>query len=334
MASRPVNVLFTSAGRRVELLRAFRRAIEQLDAPGRLVAIDVDPLAPALRLADRPYIVPRLDRPDYVPALCEILRREEISVVFPLIDPDIPKLAAHREELEATGARLAVVPAQAAAVARDKWQTVEFFARLGLDVPRSWLPGQLDPQTAQYPLFIKPRDGSASQQTFRVENARQLEFFSEYIHEPIIQEYLQGPEITNDVVCDLQGRVLSVVSRQRIRVRAGEVIVGKTLYDPALVEACTRVAAALPAIGPITVQCMMHAGRPHFTEINARMGGGLPLGIAAGVDWPRWLLARVAGLEVDVPPLGPCRQDLYLTRFDDSFFVSETERDAMASHSI
>lgn len=334
MAARSPNVLFTSAGRRVELLRAFRRAIDQLGESGRIVAVDIDSLAPALRMADRPYIVPRLDHPEYIAILKEILVREQIAVVFPLIDPDIPKLAAHREALEATGARLAVVPSAAAEIARDKWQTVQFFARLGLDVPRSWLPGQLAPDSAEYPLFIKPRDGSASQQTFKVTNARELEFFSEYVRQPIIQEYLEGPEITNDVVCDLEGRVLTVVSRQRIRVRAGEVIVGKTLYEPVLVEACTRIAAALPAIGPITVQCMMHAGRPHFTEINARMGGGLPLGIAAGVDWPTWLLARVTGRPVDVPPIGPCRQNLYLTRFDDSFFVTEIERDAMASHRV
>lgn len=329
-----INILFTSVGRRVELLRSFRKAYRTLGVGGRIVAVDVDPLAPALREADVTYIVPRVDDPAYIPTLLEILQREQPATVFPLIDPEIPVLAAHRETLEATGTRLAVVSSGAAAVAADKWLTNEFFARLELKVPRSWLPAQLDPLKAEYPLFIKPRRGSASHHTFQVEDPQQLAFFSRYVSEPIIQEFLPGPEITNDVICDPDGSVLAVVSRQRIRVRAGEVIVGKTVFDPAIADACVRIAEALPAAGPITVQCMIHGTAPVFTEINARLGGGLPLGIAAGADSPLWLLAAVAKLPVDVPPLGSYRTGLYLSRFDDSSFITEAERDEMASHRL
>lgn len=329
-----VNLLFTSAGRRVELLRSFRRAYAKLGVGGRIVAIDCDPLAPALRQADAAYIVPRLDDPGYVPALLEILRREQPAIVFPLIDPDIPVLAENRQALEATGTRLAVVSSRAARIAADKWLTNELFDRLGLTVPRSWLPHGLDPEGAEYPLFIKPRFGSASQQTFKVEDARQLEFFLQYVPRPILQEHLSGPEITNDVICDTGGKVLSVVSRQRIRVRAGEVIVGKTIFDREITDACLRIARALPAVGPITVQCMLRGGRPAFTEINARLGGGLPLGIAAGADSPLWLLAAAADVPVDIPPLGSYRTGLYLSRFDDSLFLTEADREEMESHRV
>ena len=328
------NLLFTSVGRRVELLRSFRKAYETLGISGSIVAIDCDPTAPALRSADVTYIVPRLDDPDYIPTLSEILKRHRPATVFPLIDPDIPVLAKHRETLEATGTRLAVVSVAAARIAADKWLTTEFFGELGLAVPRSWLPDELDPATAEYPLFIKPRFGSASQHTFKVEDSRQLEFFRQYVPRPIIQEYLSGPEITNDVICDVDGTVLSVVSRQRIRVRAGEVIVGKTIFEPAITDACVRVAQSLPAVGPITVQCMMRGAVPVMTEINARLGGGLPLGIAAGADSPLWLLAAAANVPIEIPPLGSYRTGLYLSRFDDSLFLTEADCEEMASHRL
>jgi len=329
-----VNILFTSVGRRVELLESFRRAYKDLGISGRIVAVDMDPLAPALQRADRPYLVPRLDSPEYVATLLEILKREEVGIVFPLIDPDVPLLAEHRQELEATGARLAVVPAEAARVAADKWRTNEFFRGLGLPVPKAWLPGQLDPARADYPLFIKPRAGSSSQQTFKVDNREQLLFFCDYVSDPIIQQFLPGPEITNDVICDLSGNVLSVISRQRIRVRAGEVLVGKTVWDPAITEACLRIAESLPAIGPINVQCMMNDQVPTFTEINARIGGGVPLGIAAGADWPAWLLAESAGIPAEIPPLNSFRPGLYMSRFDESVFITEAERGEMAGHRL
>jgi len=330
----PTNILFTSVGRRVELLRSFRRAHRGLGLEGRIVAVDVDPLAPALQAADRPYIVPRLDSIEYIAKLADILDREQVNVVFPLIDPDIPVLAANRELLESTGARLAVVSSEAAETTSDKWQTYVFFRKHRLPVPATWLPGEIDPDAAGYPLFIKPRRGSASQHTFKVENARQLAFFSEYVPQPIVQEYLPGPEITNDVICDVDGRLLGVVSRERIRVRAGEVLVGRTVHYPEIAEACARLAAALPAVGPITVQCILQDGRPKFTEINARLGGGVPLGIAAGADSPRWLLAAAAGMTFDVPPPGSYRTGLYLNRFDYSHFATEEDRERMASHRI
>ena len=337
MARRPpsaVNVLFTSVGRRVELVRCFRRAFDSLGLAGQVVGLDIDPLAPALQVVDRPYLVPRLRSPDFIPTLVEICQREAVDLILPLIDPDIAVLACHRATLEATGARVAVVSPQAAETAADKWLTTRFFHSLGIATPGSWLPQNLDPATARYPLFIKPRRGSAGQDTHRVDNARELEFFLGYVPDPLIQELVPGPEITSDVVCDLDGALLGVVSRRRIEVRTGEVAKGVTVRDERILDACARIARALPGVGPITVQCLMRDDVPHFTEINARLGGGIPLGIAAGVDAPRLLLARTAGLPVEIPPLGSYRIGLYMTRFDDSFLLTEGDRAALVSQTI
>jgi carbamoyl-phosphate synthase large subunit len=329
-----MNILFCSAGRRVELLRAFRRAYSELGLTGNIVATDIDPLAPALQVADRPYIVPQLTSDDYIPILAGICRQEAVDLVFPLIDPDILVLARHRTELEATGARLAVVSLEATALANDKWLTTEFFRGLGLAVPRSWLPGDIDIAQAEFPLFIKPRGGSAGRHTYRVHSAEELTFFSKYVPNPIIEEYLPGPEITSDVIAWLDGEVLGVVSRRRIEVRWGEVAKGMTVHDPRIIDACVSIARALPAVGPFTVQCLIKGGVPHFTEINARLGGGLPLGIAAGLESPKLLLAKAAGLEVAIPPLGTYKTGLYLTRFDESFFLTTDELEQMESHRL
>ncbi|NLX95783.1 MAG: aminotransferase class I/II-fold pyridoxal phosphate-dependent enzyme [Rhodopirellula sp.] len=324
----PVNILFTSVGRRVELLRVFRSAYRRLKITGRIVAADMSPLAPALQVADRGYLVPPLTSPDYVAELFRIIEQERITAVFPLIDPDIPVLVEHREHLESSGAHLALVSRPGAEATADKWKTVQFFQELGIPTAQSWLPHELVADQAVYPLFIKPRCGSASQHTFKVEDARQLEFFSRYVPNPIVQEFLSGPEITTDVVCDRAGEVLSVSSRQRIQVRGGEVVVGKTVFDPDIAATSARIARALEAAGPITVQCMLNGGSPKYTEVNARFGGGIPLSVAAGADGPLLLLARLAGVPVEIPRPGAYRQHLHFSRFDDSWFGSFDPRPA------
>ncbi|MEM0488758.1 MAG: ATP-grasp domain-containing protein [Candidatus Bathyarchaeia archaeon] len=321
-----VNILFTSVGRRVELILAFKKAYQQLGISGKIVGTDINPLAPALRVVDKSYVVPPISSEDeYLLALIEICQREQISLVFPLIDPDIPFLARHRRRLEDTSAKVVVVPERAAIITRDKWLTYQFLRELKIPTPRTWLPSEIKNTSPEYPLFIKPRSGSAAKQTFKINNARELYFFLDYVTDPIVQEYLPGPEITNDVVCDFQGNVLAVVSRQRLEVRGGEVTKGKTVYDPRIIQYCLTIAKGLKAIGPITVQCILREGEPYFTEINARFGGGVPLAFAAGVPIPKWFLSMAAGMPYEVPSLGTYKVGLYITRFDNSFFIEEEE---------
>lgn len=321
-----MNIAFVAVGRRVELVKAFRSAQQLLGLKGTLIGIDSDPLAPAIQVCDRFCLAPRCDDPGFMPSLLEICAREEVDLMFPLIDPLIDVLAESRAEIERRGARVSVVSPESARIAGDKLLVSEFFRDLGLSTPKTWGPQELDYEEAPFPLFIKPRRGSASQNAFKVRNAKELTFFGDYVPDPIIQEFVHGPEITTDVVCDLDGAVLGIVSRQRIEVRAGEVSKGVTIFDKAIQDACVRIAETLPAVGPITVQCLIKNGEPLFTEINARLGGGVPLAMAAGLNVPALVLANLASVQIKVPALGSYETGLYLTRYDESFFLKEEKR--------
>ncbi len=331
----PINILFSSAGRRVELLRAFRQAYDALGLPGNIVGLDIDALAPTGQVADRFYLVPRYNDPAYLPTLIDICQREQIHLVFPLIDPEILIMAENRAALEATGTRLALVPLEAAQIANDKWLTYEFFKRIGVPTPRSWLPEHLpSADLPDFPVFIKPRSGSSSVNAFKVNNARELDFFKDYIRDPIIQEFLPGEEFSHDVISDLDGVFLSVITRKRLLVRSGEVARGVTAFHPLMADYCRQIVAALPAVGPITTQCLMKDGQPYFTEINARLGGGAPMAAAVGANFPLWYLSQLAGLPYTVPPLGSYRIPIYLTRFDDSFYLTQQELDAIETQRV
>ena len=64
-----MNILFCSAGRRVELLKDFRKSMDEED---RIIAADLSSLAPALYVADTYYLVPRIDDPDYLDTILDI----------------------------------------------------------------------------------------------------------------------------------------------------------------------------------------------------------------------------------------------------------------------
>jgi carbamoyl-phosphate synthase large subunit len=321
-----VSVLFTGAGRRVELISAFRAAHDRLGLDGQILAVDVDPLAPALRVAHRAHFVPLSADDGYVPRLLSLCELHGVDLIFPVIDNDIPILAKAASAFESIGTRVAVMGVAGATTVSDKWATAQFLTRIAITAPTTWLPETFPEESPEmFPVFVKPRFGSASKHTGRVDTADELRSFLTHCPDPVIQQFLEGPEVTCDLAYSLDGQFLGLCERRRIETRAGEVQKGVTVWDPDIAQACLAIGKGLAARGPITIQCLFDRGQPVFTEINGRFGGGLPLAIAAGLDFPSWYLSMAAGLECSVPALGDYRQGLYMTRHDDSFFLTDLD---------
>jgi len=316
-----VNVLFTSVGRRVELIKAWKKAYVDLDIDGEIIGTDIDPLAPASDFVDSFYIVPQSKNEDFIPTIQEICIENNINLLFPLNDNDLLPLSSGKTKLEKNEIIVAVSQMKSIDTTVDKWSTYQFFKNVGIKTPKTWIPN--DNNKLDFPLLIKPRNGSAGKDVIKVNDQRELEFYIPRIEKPIIQEFINGPEITTDVICDFKGSIIGIVNRERIEVRWGEVAKGKTIFDKNIIKNCEKIVENLDIIGPITVQCILEGNDAYFIEINARYGGGAPLGFAAGVQSPHWYLSIVSGIELDLPSIGSYKQNLYLSRYDNSIFIDE-----------
>ena len=137
---------------------------------------------------------------------------------------------------------------------------------------------------------------------------------------PVVQEYLDGPEFTLDLLCDFDGRPLSVVPRERVVIRAGVIDRGRTVQDPRLIALALACAEVFRFAGPVNIQCRMVDGSPKVFEINPRFSGGMPLTIAAGADFPAKLVDLALGRHV-APAIGSFRGDLWMSSFEASLFL-------------
>lgn len=313
-----MNVLMTAASRRVPLLQAFQSALRARGG-GRVVVTDIDSSSPAVHLADRAYRVPISSDPGYVEALLEICGAEKIGLVVPTIDDELEVVGSARGRFAKAGAVLACSPAATAALCNDKYRTCEHLAAHGVDAAVSWLPGEI-PADAPDALFIKPRIGRGGVGAHLIRNRRELAFFLEYVDNPVVQEFLEGPEFTIDMFCDWTGKPLSIVPRERVLVRAGVTDRGRTVRSAALTALARRVAAAIPFAGPVNVQCRMRGKTPVVFEINPRFSGGIPLTIAAGADFPAMLIALAAGTP-PAPSIGSFQADLWMTSYEAGVFL-------------
>jgi carbamoyl-phosphate synthase large subunit len=240
-----VRVLFTSAGRRVELIQAFTRAAEALDLRPIWYAADADEHVAASCLAHRAHCVPKVTSSRYVPALLEIARTEKIDLLVPLIDSELTRLSRARSRFARLGTGVIVSSPRVVATCRDKLRMFHFLTEHGIDTPRTWLPDDLRRrQRHRFPYFLKPRHGSASQGNFVVRDRESLRVLCARVRDAIVQDFVPGIEHTLDVYAGYDGRPRCVVPRQRIEVRGGEVTKARTVKHPGIMETGCRVAKA------------------------------------------------------------------------------------------
>lgn len=318
-----MNVLIIAAGRRTSLVRAFADEVHKRG--GQVFAGDVDGLAPALDFADTAIRTRRSDEPGYLAALVATVNMYLISFIVPTIDADLPILAGAREELAALGCLAAISAPSFVTTTLDKYRTGVAFGAAGIHVPWSWLPPVDDTGLLPADVFVKPRAGSASQDTFKI-TREQLPAVLELHTDSVVQEVLTGPEITIDALLDLNGTPIHYVPRARIRILAGESVQGVTLdHDPELevwIERVLGVCSRLGAVGPLTIQAFLTPDGPVLSEINPRFGGGFPLALEAGGAYPGWLLDMAAGEPV-APRLGEYESGVYMTRFHTELYTRQ-----------
>jgi carbamoyl-phosphate synthase large subunit len=283
----------------------------------------VSRLAPALHKADKAHVLPRLSANDYSNALQDLVRREKIDLLVPLIDLELLAVAAAVDRLADLGCCALISSERVVRTCRDKMATFEALRAAGIDTPSTWLwDDAVKRKRHTFPYFLKPRSGSAAMGNFVVRNRDELFLFGRRVHEPIVQEFVEGIEHTLDVYTGFDGKPRCVVPRRRLEVRGGEVSKALVVKDPALMAMGRRVAEMLGECrGVVTMQCIVTpADRIRVIEVNPRFGGGVPLAIKAGADFPKWILSELIGRKPRIDPMG-FRDDIAMLRFDDSVFV-------------
>ncbi len=308
-------------------MEAFRAAARGLRVPLEVHAADASWTAPAIYHADHAHLVPPVHDARYIPRLLDLVRRQRIDLVVPLLDTELPKIAAAREAFAEAGARAVISSLRVIETCRDKMRTHRFLVEAGIDTPMTWtLAEALRIKRRRFPYFLKPRAGSASKGNYAVHSLEELKVLARRVADPIVQEFVPGVEHTLDVYTGFDGVPRCAVPRRRIEVRGGEVVKAAVVKDARLSEVGMRVADALrECVGVITIQLIRTPdGRIRVIEINPRFGGGVPLAIHAGADFPRWLLQSATGRAPAIRPDG-YRDGVVMLRFDESVFVSPAD---------
>ena len=335
--NKPVTILFSSAGRRVELMNCFRAAAAALGCDAKILAVDARPqLSSACQAADASFSVPLCASDAFIPAVREICLRERVDLLIPTIDPELAPFAKARDEFAAAGTQVCVSHPGLIAIARDKLATSQFFKRVGCDAPQTALLRDVlaDGSAWRFPVIVKPIDGSSSEGFQVVPSMDALRALRMNPDGTIVQSQILGTEYTVNLFFDDAG-LRCAIPHRRIETRAGEVAKARTERVAALTSAAQRVGDALAgqARGPLCFQAIIpEDGVPHLIELNARFGGGYPLAQRAGANFARWILE--AHLRRTSTASDSWQEGITMLRYDAAFFLPDTRANSFSTQTL
>lgn len=316
-----MNILITSAGTRNKVVQAFRK---ELSGKGLVIAADLSNEAPALYDADRQYLVPRITAPDYIDSLLAICKKENVKAVLALIDPELSLLAKNRGRFLAAGVTPVVSSYELCELCLDKYAMYERLEKSPFGRAACWLSEEafladLHAGRAAFPVFVKPRHGSASIAIQKVADEELLHVLLKQDRDLMIQELMTGTEYGCDVYVDLLShRCTSLFLKKKLRMRAGETDKSVSVKDEALFAKAAAFAEELGFTGMIDIDLFHREGTDEWilSEVNPRFGGGYPHAYACGVNFPRYLLENLSGRENPVT-IGDYEEGVYMMKYNE-----------------
>ena len=313
------NILILSCGTRNKVVQYFKKTFE---GRGMIICADCSGFAPALYEADKYYIVPRMTAPGYLDVILDICKKEKISGVLSLIDPELSLLAENSERFSEVGTTVIGSSYDLCEMALDKMQMYQWLVTHGYRCARSWLNkdefyAAVEAGEVTYPVFVKPYRGSASVSISKVNDKDTIEQLFSHENDLMIQEFLNGQEIGADVYIDMiSGEIVSIFTKKKLVMRAGETDKAVSFKDDKLFALIERFVNEAGYSGQIDIDIFDVNGEYYISEVNPRFGGGYPHAYECGCNHMSLIGNNLDGI-ANTKNIGVYDDGVYMMKYNE-----------------
>ncbi len=314
-----MNILILSSGTRNKIVQYFRKALSGI---GNVIATDMNIYAPSLYDADRFYTVPPITASNYLDVIFDICRKENVSAVMSLIDPELSLLAKNKDKFRKIGVCVIGSPYELCERSLNKMDMYCWLSEHGYRCGKSYADRQLFERAKEageisYPVFVKPICGSASKAISEVFDDEELEAALSHGKGLMIQEYLKTREIGADVYIDLiSGEVVSIFTKRKLMMRAGETDKAVSFKDEKLFALIEKFVKESGYSGVIDIDIFEIDGEFYISEVNPRFGGGYPHAYESGVNFMEMIVNNLQG-KVNRPAIGAYDAGIVMMKYNE-----------------
>ena len=298
-----IRVLVTGVG---SLLgQGILKSIQDSTLDCYITGTDYFPSAVGLYWVDKGYILPDILKPEiselhWIEVLINVIKQEEIEIVVPGLDFEIPILARNKSTIEKqTNATLLVSSEEVVKIGDDKWETVNYLKNNNFNYPNSTLPNAVESftQSNPFPFIVKPRFGHTSENVFLVKNKKELNVALSACDKPIVQEHLGDPY--QEYTCGatfIDNEIITIISLRRTLKNGNtrQAFCEKTDEIDAYIR---KLTLSLKPYGPVNFQLRLTDRGPVVFEINPRFSGTTPIRALFGVNEVEAVIKNLSATE-------------------------------------
>jgi len=260
-------------------------------------------------MLDQWYIAPDWNDPKYIPFLYDVIEKEKVDFVFPIVTKSLELMASLKEEIyDRTKAVVVTSPYETIRIANNKAVLLQHLKMDPLtseyitDFSVAETPAELKAQI-RIPCAVKPVIGENKEGFLRVVSDEDwqraflqgeeggllcpsllnlIDETSRFSEPRLVMEYLPGQEWDADLLV-IDGKILSATIRKNMYMFGGLSACTETTHEPRILAACEKIVKTL---GLEYLCCISfkedEAGNIKLLEINPRAMGSIYVSAIAG----------------------------------------------------
>ena len=320
-----MNILILSAGRRMSLFKIFQEELKRFFPSGIVFTVDANPNRSPVCQTNKSFSgeIPRVSAENYVKKLLDFVRVHEIAIIIPTIDTELSILSQSKALFLNNGCQIVISDPEFIAQCQDKSNQKNFFKQFEIDTPLI-----LDKDNLVFPAFAKPKNGSRSQGIIYLNEVNDLSDNILKNEDLIFMELIskdEFKEFTVDMYFSKESKLLSLVPRERLSVRDGEVSIGRTVKSNLYNILVQKFKFIQGAHGCITAQFFYSSRLDKILgiEINPRFGGGYPLSYHAGANFQENIIKEYGLKEKKLELDDQWTDQMVMLRHDSEIYYQE-----------
>lgn len=240
------------------------RNLLAMDLNVKVIGTNTKRISAGNHLCDHVYQVPFAYEEDYIATIRELVYRHNIELIIPSTDYEAYHLSLNQPNLRS---KVAASPPEVTAFCLDKYLNHQAFIRIGLPFAPSVLPSNYRGEFRK--TIVKPREGRGSRD-ITIDPSSPLDFGDDYV----VQEYLDGPELTTAFYVLQSGRLHGLITMER-ELEQGNTSRCEVVFrhDRAICGIIDKIISHFPFRGSCNIQSRVTKNGIIPFEINCRISG-------------------------------------------------------------
>lgn len=318
-----INILFSSVGKRVELIQTFLYAADNLGVGLQIYGSSSTETDPGLLYCHKVLKTSELDNPEYIREILSLCKKEKIDMVIPFQERELLLFSHYHQEFDKIGTKVLVSREEIVNLCSNKKWTRKFFG--SCKVRYTEAVDNLEHYDSGYPCLVEVLDENDNiQQTMLAHSQDDVRYCTSKCSNYLLRPYVEGKVYVIDTFCDMDGNPVYITPRAMEEANNNEVSKFRVVHDQEMIEETKRILEAFKPCGPLTIKLTKQekTGVNYYIRLEPRFDEAAPVTIRAGADTPRAVIDLLLGNPLSYRE-NAADNDVVFSRFEQSVCLNK-----------